>query len=306
MLESILPWAYLWPVLVLVCVAVVAGVVAAHLTLGLVLGLIYAVLPSEMIDEGIQWLVTSTRTKFEQYFQRVEAHLRATFPVHQADPLPTSCLLLWHPHSLLSVTAVLHTLFKLTPSLESKLVCHSVYHQLPVVRDLARVTQTLPAQFDSMKSALDTGGRVSVLVGGVREMLETEHKTVRLVLGKRKGVFRLALMTGRPLVPVITYGESELFPAWNHPTLTTINQFLYSNFRIAIPLTSWTALSNWVQLYWHPLDPIPTYVGKPLEVKMNPSPTEDDIVALRTAYIARVKELFDATRPEGTTLIIQE
>lgn len=306
MLESILPWAYLWPVLVLVCVAVVAGVVAMHLTLALVLGLIYSLLPSEMIDEGIRWLVTSTRTKFEQYFQRVESHLQSTFPVHGGDPLPTSCLLLWHPHSLLSVTAVLHTLFRLTPSLESRLVCHSIYHQLPVIQDLARVTDTIPADFDTMKSSLESGKRVSVLVGGVREMMETEPKTIRLVLGKRKGVFRLALMTGTPLVPLITYGESELFPAWNHPTLTAINSFLYSTFRIAIPLTSWTALSNWVQLYWHPLDPVPTHVGKPLEVKMNPSPTEEDISMLREAYIARVRELFDSTHPPGTTLLIQE
>jgi hypothetical protein len=291
---------------VLVCVAVVAGVVAAHVTLGAVLGLIYVLLPSEMIDDGIRWMVVSTRTKFEQYFQKVEAHLRETFPVHEEHPIPPSCLLLWHPHSLLSVTAVLHTLFRITPSLESNLVCHSIYHQLPVVKDLARVAQTIPASHDDMKHALDAGNRVSVLVGGVREMLGTEPKTIRLILGKRRGVFRLALMTGRPLVPIITYGESELFPAWNHPTLTAINSFLYSTFRIAIPLTSWTALSNWVQLYWHPLNPIPTHVGAPLEVKMNPSPTEEDIVALRTAYIAKVKELFDATRPEGTTLIIQE
>lgn len=306
MLESILPWAYLWPVLLLVTVGVVVGLVAVNVVLAGAILLVYGVLPKETIDQGIHWLVAGTREKFEHYFQRVEEHLRATFPLHGADPLPPSCLLLWHPHSLLSVTSVLHTVFGLSPSVQSKVVSHSIYHTLPLVSDLMRYANTLPADFDVMKQALESGSRLSVMVGGVREMLDTDRKTIRLVLGKRKGVFRLALQTGTPLVPVLTYGESELFPAWNHPTLTTVNRFLYETFRIAIPITSWTALSSWVNLYWTPLAPIPTYVGDPIVVEKNPSPTESDLSAIRDTYIQRLKTLFEETHPPGYTLLIQE
>lgn len=306
MLESILPWAYLWPVLLVVTVCVVLGLVVANVVLAVILLLVYLVLPAETIDQGIQWVVRGTREKFGHYFQRVEDHLRTTFPIHGAETLPSSCLLLWHPHSLLTVTAVLHTAFGLSSVVDSKIVSHSIYHSLPVVRDLMRNANSIPAEFDRMKQTLDDGERVSVLVGGVREMLDTESKTIRLVLGKRKGVFRLALTTGKPLVPILTYGESDLFPVWNHPTLQTINQVLYSTFRIAFPVTSWTALSNWVNLYWSPLTPVPTYVGEPIVVEKNPSPSESDLSELRETYIKRLQALFEETHPPGYSLLIQE
>jgi hypothetical protein len=306
MLESILPWAYLWPALLVATAAVVLGLVVANVVLGVTLLAVYCLLPAETIDRGIQWVVTGTREKFAHYFQRVEDHLRVTFPLHGGETLPSSCLLLWHPHSLLSITAVLHTAFRLTPAVESKIVSHSVYHSLPVIRDLMRNANSIPADFQGMKQALDAGKRVSVLVGGVREMLDTESKIVRLVLGKRKGVFRLAFTTGKPLVPVLTYGESDLFPVWNHSVLRDINQFLYATFKIAIPVTSWTALSNWITLYWSPLTPVPTYVGDPIVVEKNPSPSESDLAELRKLYIQRLKALFDETHPPGYSLIIQE
>lgn len=306
MLESILPWAYLWPVGVVGIAALVLGLVVANVLLAAILLLVYFALPKETIDQGIHWVVSGAREKFAPYFQRVEEHLRATFPIHGTANLPSSCLLLWHPHSLLSVTSVLHTSFGLTPAVNSKIVAHSIYHSLPIIRDCMRYANSIPANFDTMKQTLDAGDRVSVLVGGVREMLDTDSKTVRLVLGKRRGVFRLAYTTGKPIVPVLTYGESELFPVWNHPTLTALNQFLYSTCKIAIPATSWTALSNWINLYWTPLSPVPTYVGEPIVVEKNPSPTESDLTALRETYIKKLTALFDETHPPGYMLVIQE
>ena len=67
---------------------------------------------------------------------------------------------------------------------------------------------------------------VSVLPGGVREMMESAPGTLRLVLKNRTGVFRMALETGTPIVPVLTYGENELFPSMDSPMLRTLNQWL--------------------------------------------------------------------------------
>lgn len=306
MLESLLPWAYLWPAVVLVCVGVVAWVVAANLVVGAVLLSVYSMIPKDVVDRFLDWLVVGSRQKFAHYFQKVEDHLRETFPVHGAKTLPSSCLLLWHPHSLLAVTAVLHTVFRITPDLASSVVCHSIYHRIPVISDIVRYGGGIPADYAVMKDALTKGDRVSVLLGGVREMMETSEKTIQLVLRNRTGVFRLALQTGTPLVPVLSYGESEMFPAWSHPVLKFVNQILYSAFHIAIPVTSWDALSNWVTLYWNPLTPIPTHVGDPVVVEKIESPTDEDIRTLRETYIARLKELFDETHPPGYTLVIQE
>lgn len=154
-----------------------------------------------------------------------------------------------------------------------------------------------------MQKILEDGERVSVVVGGVREMLEVEPKTIK-VFSKRKGIFRLALMTGTPLVPILSYGESELFPQIKNDYLDSFNQFLYNTFSIAIPHTTTTSLQNWLKLYHEPLDTIPTHVGDPISVEKISIPTEKDIDNLRKKYIEAVKKLFKETHPSDYKLVI--
>lgn len=158
-----------------------------------------------------------------------------------------------------------------------------------------------------MKSTLENGERVGVVLGGVREMLETTNKkTTKLVIRSRKGVFRLALMTGVPLVPILSYGESDMFPPSENETIKIINTYLHKTIGLIVPVTSWSGLKNWMKLYYQPLDIIPTYIGEPISVEKIESPTEKDIANLRNRYIKEVTELFDRTKPDGYNLIIQE
>ena len=306
MLEWILAWAYLWPACIAAVVVVIVLLMVLNVALGMtVLGL-YLLLPQDQIDRLMRWVVDVIREKFEHYFRQVEKHLRSTFPVHGTNPndLPKTSLLLWHPHSLLSVTSVLHNCFKIV-DFDSKIVSHSIYHVLPIIKDISRFNNSIPANFDVMRSNLEEGNRVSVMVGGVREMMETEENVLNLTLKSRKGVFRLALISGAPLVPILTYNESKLFPVVKIPMLDSINKFLYSYFHIAVPITSITALQNWVNLYSHPLDIVPTYVGSPISVEKIESPTEKDINDLQKKYIKAVEDLFESTKPEGYKLVIQ-
>jgi len=312
MLETILPWAYVWPILAYSVVGTLLVLVPALLLMNVALGclvlLLYVLLPETTIDHLLQTSLDLIREKFGRYFDPVEENLRATFPLHGAEHLeehPTS-LLLWHPHSLMSVTSVLHNCYGIQKDLKTKTVCLNLYHTLPVIKDIARFARTIPADYSAMKQTLEAGTSVSVMPGGIREMMDTEPNTLRIVLGKRRGVFRLALETGTPLVPVLTYGENELFPQERSSWMDTLNTFLYKWFRVAVPTTSSTAFQNWMNLYLHPLDPVPTYIGKPLVVEKKTSPTEEDIANLRTQYIEKLRQLFEETHPEGTKLIIQE
>lgn len=308
MLDTVLAWVYLWPVLF---ASAGLGVVVLLLTLNLFLSVVvlvlYFLVPQEVLQQGLGYLVTLVRSKFESYFEAVESNLRQTFPIHLESPLPTTSLLLWHPHSLMSVTPVLHVAYRLTNVLPpSKIVCHSMYHTIPFIRDIAQYSHSAPARFADMKRELQQGTSLSVMPGGTREMMETSEHTLRLVLKKRSGVFRLALTTGTPIVPILSYGENELFPSIRTPFLDTLNEYLYKWFWIALPVTTWTAFSNWVRLYSHPLQPVVTHVGKPLHVEKVDEPSQKDIDSLRSRYIRRIKKLFKKTAPPGYKLIIQE
>lgn len=304
MIETFLAWAYLWPVSAGILFATLVALLTINLIVSLIVLAVYYLLPQKLIDDFGNWCIGTVREKFAHYFDRVESHLSSTFVMEGQEKIPQTSLLLWHPHSLMSVTPTLHCSFRIH-DLKSKLVSHGIYHSFPFVRDVARLCNVIPADFEVMKSNLEQGYTVSVIPGGVREMMITkEEKNMQLFLKRRKGIFRLALITGRPLVPLITYGESDLFPPVQSTFVSIFNDIAYSLFKVALPITSMTAIQNWIELYYHPLSPVKTHVGDVIEVEKIESPTEEDISALRDKYTDAVKKLFESSHPEGYTLLI--
>ena len=49
--------------------------------------------------------------------------------------------------------------------------------------------------------------------------MQVEPGTFNLVLGRRKGFVRLALQTGSSLVPIVSFGENDMFQARSPPLL---------------------------------------------------------------------------------------
>ena len=133
-------------------------------------------------------------------------------------------------------------------------------------------------------------------------MMLPSSKHMKLVLNDRVGVFRLALETGTPIVPVLTFGEDESFPPLDTPILRTINQWLYANWKFAVPLMSWTSISNWLQLADSPLPPIRSYAGAPIAVAKTLEPSMEQIQELRKSYREHLERLFQDTAPRGMVL----
>jgi 2-acylglycerol O-acyltransferase 2 len=171
------------------------------------------------------------------------------------------------------------------------------YHYFPVIGDIMRYLGSIPSDSGSITKTLQKGESVSVMLGGVREMLTAEGKHMKLYIRNRTGIFRIALDTGTPLVPVLTYGENELFPRSNEWWATDLNNLLHSYAGMAVGIPTWKALQNWLELSYRPLKPIVTHVGSPI-------PATGDIPTLRNTYIKAVEDLFKKTAPAGYTLEI--
>ena len=130
-------------------------------------------------------------------------------------------------------------------------------------------------------------------------MLPHTPGVMKIVLKDRTGVFRLALETGTPIVPVLTYGEQELFPQIEHPLLQMLNRWLYSQFGLYVPVPSLTSLMNWIQLSETPLPPIRSCAGTPIPVTKSLNPTVGEIEKLRATYVEHLQALFEKTAPAG-------
>ena len=203
----------------------------------------------------------------------------------------------------MSVASAIHNAMGITSQkyIPTKIVSMSVYHKIPIVKDFMRKFNVIPADYLSIKRTLATDS-VSIMLGGVQEMMNVNENSIKLVIKNRTGIFRAALESGSDLVPVITYGENKMFPPLNNSTVEAINSFMYSVFGIAFPIPTWTSLKNWVQLYKKPLSNIDSYIGEPIKVTKKENPSNEDILDLRNAYIKQVQDLFDKTN-DGTYVL---
>merc|ERR1711920_1152295 len=76
-------------------------------------------------------------------------------------------------------------------------------------------------------------GSLCVVPGGIAEMVRTEAHRERLVVMSRKGIVKLALEHGVPLVPVYVLGVSTL---WTNLPLPAIVERLSRALRISLIL----------------------------------------------------------------------
>lgn len=67
------------------------------------------------------------------------------------------------------------------------------------------------ANKSTLKQTLESKKSIVLVAGGAAEALHTHPDTMVLYLKKRKGFVRLAMETGKPLIPCIGFGENEIF-----------------------------------------------------------------------------------------------
>lgn len=90
------------------------------------------------------------------------------------------------------------------------LCCASYLFNTPALREAGIAAGLVNADMENLRGAINQGTSLCIIPGGVREMMYTTHNTMKLVDG-RQGFLRLARATGLPIIPIICYGENEMF-----------------------------------------------------------------------------------------------
>ncbi|KAJ1551457.1 diacylglycerol O-acyltransferase 1, partial [Cladochytrium tenue] len=113
------------------------------------------------------------------------------------------------------------------------------------------------------------GTSLLLMVGGAEEYTTMESGTLDLVVRKRKGFVRLAVATGADLVPVLTFGENELFEQNPSPLMEALSRLTRRLAHFALPSVRGR------RMWWFPPSlavPLPfrarlvTVVGRPIRV----------------------------------------
>jgi 2-acylglycerol O-acyltransferase 2 len=140
----------------------------------------------------------------------------------------------YHPHGIIShgAFAAFATealgFSQLFPGITNTLLTLDSNFRLPLYREYALRMGLASVSRESCENILSRGGpngegmgrAITIVVGGARESLDAKPHTLRLVLQRRKGFVKLAIRTGADLVPVLAFGENDIYDQFDsdgHP-----------------------------------------------------------------------------------------
>lgn len=189
----------------------------------------------------------------------------------------------YHPHGIIShgAFAAFGTealgFSELFPGITNTLLTLDSNFRIPLYRDYALAMGLASVSRESIENILSKGGlngrgmgrAVTIVVGGARESLDAQPHSLRLVLNSRKGFVKLAIRTGADLVPVLSFGENELYDqvdSEEHPLIHKWQLVVKKAMGFTIPLFHARGIFNYdvgLMPYRRAMNIV---VGKPISV----------------------------------------
>ncbi|KAI1814728.1 diacylglycerol acyltransferase-domain-containing protein [Poronia punctata] len=145
------------------------------------------------------------------------------------------------------------------------------------------------------------GRAVTVVVGGARESLEAQPGMMRLILQERKGFIKLAIRCGADLVPVLAFGENNLYDQLQpheHPYMHRIQMFLLKVWKFTLPFLHGRGIFNYDVGLMPYRTPLNVVVGAPIKVRQSSSVNPEEVNRLHGLYVAELQKLWDRYKDE--------
>lgn len=231
--------------------------------------------------------------------------------LHRSQELPPTRKYIfgYHPHGIISMGAFAAFstealgFSQLFPGIKNTLLTLDSNFRIPYYRDYALALGLASVSRESCENLLSTGGinnegmgrAVTIVVGGARESLVSEPNTLRLVLQCRKGFIKMALRTGADLVPVIGFGENDLYyqvQPNSHPKIHRFQLLVKKLLGFTVPLFHARGVLNYdfgLMPYRRPLNIV---VGRPIMVIQNRNPNEEEINRLHKVYVEELERVW--------------
>jgi 1-acyl-sn-glycerol-3-phosphate acyltransferase len=304
MIGDLVAYLYLlWPMTVgIICICFIVGIFFAISIGSFVVGFILAVyygyiyLKERGFFEAV-W--KTTRENIRILNDRICKNIRETFLVkgHLQEVSEGPVLYIAHPHGLYSMAPFFHWGAGLTDwprSRPIRVAIHSIFFKIPILREIAEAHGAIEATENAIREHLEKGESVALLTGGIRELQATESGKMRLVLGNRRGFLRIARSLRVPIVPVLSFGENELFPPYRSAWLEWIQGYMKQWFGVYIPVPTVSSLINWISLLQTPLESkVETWIGEAVSTK------KGSLDSIRKEVFRSINTLYKEGKPNG-------
>ncbi|KAK0383313.1 hypothetical protein NLU13_9226 [Sarocladium strictum] len=223
----------------------------------------------------------------------------------------------YHPHGIISHGAWLAFATNALgfseqfPGITNTLLTLDSNFRLPFYRDWVLGMGLRSVSKESIFNILSKGGprndgegrAVTIVIGGARESLEAQPGTLRLVLEGRKGFVKMALRTGADLVPVIGFGENDLYDQLSpkaHPMVGKIQMLILKVFKFTVPALHGRGVLNYDVGLMPYRRAVNIVVGKPIEVggPHGAQPDQADIDRVHQLYVEEVVRLWETYKDQ--------
>lgn len=209
-----------------------------------------------------------------------------------------------HPHGLMSLSCFgcltndSCKIDKLFPGLNLHFVTLPVQFCIPFRRELLLWLGAIDHSKKSVCHVLDKTqekGQVAVIViGGADEASFCDDPNIKVVLRERKGFVKIALRSGASLVPVISFGENQLYDQVKAEPGSLLMKFqdkVREKFGF-IPIAFYgRSLFDYIPLYLPYRRPLFTVIGEPIEVTHSENPSSEEIDHVHEQYVESLKRL---------------
>ncbi|KAI9640888.1 diacylglycerol O-acyltransferase 1 [Ciborinia camelliae] len=232
--------------------------------------------------------------------------------LHKTQELPPTRKYIfgYHPHGIIShgAFAAFATealgFSQLFPGIKNTLLTLDTNFRIPLYREYALAMGLASVSKESCENLLSKGGpnkegmgrAITIVVGGAAESLDAQPYSLRLILKRRKGFVKMAIRTGADLVPVLAFGENDLydqFSADSHPRIHKFQLLVKKLMGFTIPLFHARGVFNYdvgLMPYRRPLNIV---VGRPIKVIQCKSPEQKDIDRVHEEYVTELERLWD-------------
>ena len=237
--------------------------------------------------------------------------------LHRSAVLPPTrkYVLGYHPHGIIShgAFAAFATealgFSQLFPGIKNTLLTLDTNFRVPFYREYALLMGLQSVSRESCENILSKGGAngegmgraITIVVGGARESLDAQPHSLRLVLKRRKGFVKLAIRTGADLVPVLAFGENELYDQVQpeqHPLIHKMQLVVKKVLGFTIPLFHARGVFNYdvgMMPYRRPLNVV---VGRPIKVEQASKPADDYVDELHGMYVKELERIWEEWKDE--------
>jgi len=249
------------------------------------------------IKPMVQWVYTYLHRHYQTELDGVKQHIRESLIVKGNTTNTRQAIYLLHPHGIFSLTHVFHvgTTYTDWPYRNVRGVAHSLLYKIPFLFDFIDEQKVVNSGYHHMTHALRQGDSLSLCLGNYTEGKYTDKHRITTIVKKRSGIFRMAIETGTPLIPVLSYGEQHMFTQMN---TWGILEWISRIIGVQLNFPSMDCMKKWHSIYMKPLDDkIYTHIGDLIEVGEARTPTPAEIKSLRDKYIDALRKLYRETRP---------